>query len=1007
MANDRFSNGSRAHASAMVLLLLMLVGGAHGQTSEWLQLRGDRHMSGRASGAGQMHHGPPQERWRYDIAAWEGYVEVAQHEGHASGALPFAAPVAPEYIGTQGRAWGIGTQIFDLGGVEVVMPLDNVFKVAQILPGVEGLQRFEMGNSFSDGGAEPKQGQLLAYDSGEPRVVWETESFTNTWDPNVLVIDVDVDGQLDIVVATHYRILVFDGATGETKMQLQYHGYRNYGWFGAANIDDDPYPEFGVVADFSMHAEVIDNDGTELTLRWLRDIQPDPAQSTKVVRPKPQALVDVDGDGRFELVYSIYNDQGDGQWHIVGVDALSGETSFDFPQHHLHGMADVDGDGRLELFVSATAGEALPTYAPLAVWSLEAGAATVRWSHDRGRFSTVLLNQLPLTVSTGAADGLRTVSTGDVDGDGRRDFFALAPDEAGEVLVALGSDSAGRIGPRWSVRGPAGTALETARVADNGAALLYLKGSGLPNQALMLEQASGVLHQWSRQAFTPAGTPIVADLEGDGRVEVIVQTATREVLCLQFAGEGGGEPRLRWQVPGYGQTNNAPYHWGVVAADVDADGQREVLAAREAASGNASLVALAADGSVRWQTEFVGFDGSMPIWNFSGLSYWSVGYFRSNEYMDVFASLRRGKLGSEVGFLLDGRSGEIVWESNGFTLPEDGSGRSLGGHPSAAGDVDGDGLEEIVVMWPDRLHIVDGVTGTAQVVRQAYGYTNGLNPLFESDSFVGYAFPAVVDLFGDSQPELLWGHCSYLSAVLDGDGERIWQTPYRNNTEVRSLMGVGDSNGDGTVELLASTAEGMRLFQATDGAVLLEFDDGVRAHTDVVSGDVDGDGRDEFLFGSGTKLICVEQEEGTLRRAWTLEVEGRSSDIALADVDRDGFLDVVVTTTDGYVKVFVGKDAATALQAGESTPQKAELHLPYPNPFNSRVHINFSVGQAGKVRLEVFGPTGQRVKTLVAAWREPGSYRMHWDAGKNASGVYLVRLQTGDMVQERKVSLIK
>ena len=1005
MSNDRLSKDSIAIAAA-VLLLTMLAGGAHGQTSEWLQLRGDRHMSGRASGVGQMHHEPPQERWRYDIAAWEGYVEVAQHEGDASVELPFAAPVDPGYIGTHGRDWGIGPQIFDLGGVEVAMPVDNVFKVAQILPGEAGLQRFEMGNSFSDGGAEPKQGRLLAYDSGEPRVVWETEFFTNTWDPNVLVVDVDVDGQLDIVVATHYRILVFDGATGETKMQLQYHGYRNYGWFGAANIDDDPYPEFGVVADFSMHSEVIDNDGTALSLRWLRDIQPDPSQSTKVVRPKPQALVDVDGDGSFELVYSIYNDQGDGQWHIVGVDALSGETRFDFPQHHLHGMADVDGDGRLELFVSATSGEALPTYAPLAVWSLEAGAATVRWSHERGRFSTVLLNQLPLTVSTGAADGLRTVSTGDVDGDGRRDFFALAPDGAGEVLVALGSDSAGRIGPRWSVRGPAGMALETAAVADDGvAALLYLKGSGLPSQVLTLERASGVLHQWSRQAFTPAGTPVVADLEGDGRVEVVVQTATREVLCLQAPGEGGGEPRLRWQVPGYGQTNNAPYHWGLVAADVDGDGRREVLAAREAASGNASLVALAADGTIRWQTEFVGFDGSMPIWNFSGLSYWSVGYFRSEENMDVFASLRRGKLGSEVGFLIDGRSGEIVWESKGFILPENGSGRSLGGHPSAAGDVDGDGLEEIVIMWPDRLHIVDGVTGTAQVVRQAYG--DGLNPLFESDSFVGYAFPAVVDLFGDSRPELLWGHCGYLNAVLDGDGQRIWQTPYRNNTEVQSLMGVGDSDGDGTVELLASTAEGVRLFQAADGAVLLEFDDGVRAHTDVVSGDVDGDGRDEFLFGSGTKLICVEQEEGTLRRAWTLEVEGRSSDVALADVDGDGLSGYRGDDHGRLCKgVYGGGRRHCGTGRGEHAAKNAStaaLSQPIQQPSAYRLQR----GAAGKVRLEVFGPTGQRVKTLVAAWRKPGTYRVRWDAEGLASGVYLVRLQTGDIVQERKVSLVK
>ena len=174
MPNYRISQDSTAIAA--ILLLTMLAGWAHGQTGEWLQLRGDRHMSGRASGVSQMHPDPPQERWRYDIAAWEGYVQVEKHAGDDSVALPFATPVDPEYIGTQGRVWGIGPQTFDLGGSEVVMPVDNVFKVAQILPGEAGLQRFEMGNSFSDGGADPKQGWLLAYDGGEAQVVWETES---------------------------------------------------------------------------------------------------------------------------------------------------------------------------------------------------------------------------------------------------------------------------------------------------------------------------------------------------------------------------------------------------------------------------------------------------------------------------------------------------------------------------------------------------------------------------------------------------------------------------------------------------------------------------------------------------------------------------------------------------------------------------------------------------------------------------------------------------------------
>ena len=104
MSNDRLSKDSIAIAA--VLLLTMLAGGAHGQTSEWLQLRGDRHLSGRASGVGQIHD-LPQEHWHYDIAAWEGYVQVEKHAGDDSVALPFASPVDPGYIGTQGRVWGL------------------------------------------------------------------------------------------------------------------------------------------------------------------------------------------------------------------------------------------------------------------------------------------------------------------------------------------------------------------------------------------------------------------------------------------------------------------------------------------------------------------------------------------------------------------------------------------------------------------------------------------------------------------------------------------------------------------------------------------------------------------------------------------------------------------------------------------------------------------------------------------------------------------------------------
>ena len=1012
-----------AISTLLLLLAAAAAAPAAAEGSGWLQLRGDRHMSGRAAGTGRMTDGPPAEAWRHDIAAWEGYASVTPGAGAPVLQLPFPGGLDAGWLGREQSAWGLGPPLHDLAGDGALVPMHayNAYKVAAILPGVPGLQRFEMGDSFSDGGAEPKRGRLLAYDTGEPRVVWETEPFENTWAPNVLVVDADADGQLDLAVATHYRILVFDGATGATKMRLRYHDYRNYGHFAAADIDDDPYPEFAVVADFSMHAEVIDNDGRRLTLRWIREIQPDPSQTTKVVRPRPSVFLDADGDGAVEVVYSVYDDTGDRLWHTIAVDALSGETDHDFPGRYLHGLHDIDADGRPEWFLSEAEGEALPPYAPVSVLTLDPSGPVERWRHDRAAFSSRPLDDLPLTVNTSASDGLRTAVTGDADGDGRSDFFVVTPAAEGEALTAWGADAGGAVRDLWTIAGPAGARLGAAAAAtgeEGPTALVSWKGRGGAGQSLMVEGAGARLHQFSRQSFTPAGTPVVADLDGDGTIEVVVQTANEEVLCLEAPRRGDGEARVRWQMQGHGQTNSAPWHWGVVASDLDGDGSLETLFAREAPSGNASLAAVTAAGEVLWQTVFDGFDGSMPIWNFSGLSWWNTGHFREAGRNDVFVTLRRGKIGSEVGFLLDGGTGAVVWESNGYTLPVDGSGRSLGGHPSAAGDVDGDGLEEIVVMWPDRLHVVDGVTGEAQVVRQAYG--EGLSPMFAAPAFVGYAFPALVDLFGDPALELIWGHCGYLNAVLSADGEVWWQTDYLNNTQVQSLMVPGDADGDGDLELLASTAEGVQLLEPADGAVLQAIDLGP-ATTDVVSGDLDGDGRDEFLLGLGGRrwalpgppgLAMVELEAGELRNAWTLETGGRPSDPALADVDADGFLDLVALTTDGYVRAWTG-DAGTAVTGPlAALPAAAVLEAPWPNPFNHRVTIPYRIETAGSVRLEVFSMTGQRLRRLVDGWVPAGEHRALWNGldarGRPvASGAYLVRLRSGDVVDQRKVALLK
>ena len=154
--------GDRAMTVISTLLLLLAAGAAPAAegSGQWLQLRGDRHMSGRAAGTGRMTDGPPAEAWRHDIAAWEGYASVIGGAGDSVVPLPFPGDLDAGWFWRERAAWGLGPQLHDLAGdgTLVPMPVHNVFKVAAILPGVAGLQRFEMGDSFSDGGAGAEAG---------------------------------------------------------------------------------------------------------------------------------------------------------------------------------------------------------------------------------------------------------------------------------------------------------------------------------------------------------------------------------------------------------------------------------------------------------------------------------------------------------------------------------------------------------------------------------------------------------------------------------------------------------------------------------------------------------------------------------------------------------------------------------------------------------------------------------------------------------------------------------
>ncbi|MGF1669284.1 MAG: T9SS type A sorting domain-containing protein, partial [Balneolaceae bacterium] len=88
-------------------------------------------------------------------------------------------------------------------------------------------------------------------------------------------------------------------------------------------------------------------------------------------------------------------------------------------------------------------------------------------------------------------------------------------------------------------------------------------------------------------------------------------------------------------------------------------------------------------------------------------------------------------------------------------------------------------------------------------------------------------------------------------------------------------------------------------------------------------------------------------------------------------------------------------------------PNQFRLEQNFPNPFNPSTVINFTLPQASEVKLNVYNVLGQRVATLVNGQLNSGTHSIRFDARSLASGVYFYRLEAGNFIQQKSMTLIK
>ncbi len=88
-------------------------------------------------------------------------------------------------------------------------------------------------------------------------------------------------------------------------------------------------------------------------------------------------------------------------------------------------------------------------------------------------------------------------------------------------------------------------------------------------------------------------------------------------------------------------------------------------------------------------------------------------------------------------------------------------------------------------------------------------------------------------------------------------------------------------------------------------------------------------------------------------------------------------------------------------------PSEFSLEQNYPNPFNPTTNINFSLAKYGKVSLTVYDVLGREVATLIDRQMNRGYHQVTFDGSELASGMYFIKLTSGDNAHVRKMILMK
>lgn len=314
----------------------------------------------------------------------------------------------------------------------------------------------------------------------------------------------------------------------------------------------------------------------------------------------------------------------------------------------------------------------------------------------------------------------------------------------------------------------------------------------------VLDGETGTLHFQIATPIDSTVTPALGDIDGDGLVEIVTTVVGGRLVAFEHDGSlkwmGGGP----WVSSG-GPSSTAPYSGAIALADVDNDGDVEIIAGNLLADHMGTVLWTAPQPSGPWSaTTAADLDGD-------------------------------GDLEIVLGHAAYHHDGTQL-----YLVPS-----IVPGYPQVA-DLDGDGLPEILVTNTDGISVIEH-DGTLK-----YG---PIRPTGAPTGFTTWVRPATIhDFDGDGEPEFAVSSANEYT-VYESDGTILWSAPVSDNSGIAAGTAF-DFLGDGVAEAMYADETQLFIFDGA-GDVLLQTprSSGTLSEYPVVA-DVDNDGSAEIVVVS-------------------------------------------------------------------------------------------------------------------------------------------------------------